>query len=90
MIVPILVRFPLASILTVPAPAPVATLVTAFNVPGALKSAGIERVTAPVATDAVIWFVVPVIDVTPVEEVKNVDDATFSTTPVDVLRVKIS
>ena len=27
---------------------------------------GIERVTAPVAPDAVIWFAVPVIEVTPV------------------------
>ena len=45
---------PVDEILTVPAPAPVAIDVTALNVPGALRSDGRERVTAPVDAEAVI------------------------------------
>jgi hypothetical protein len=53
-IVPIFVKFPVASILTVPAPAPVAIEVTALNVPGARKSEGSDKTTAPVVGEAVI------------------------------------
>lgn len=63
---------PVALILTVPDPAPVAILVTALNVPGALRSEGRESVTAPVEPDADIWFAVPAIDDTPVDDVKYV------------------
>src|SRR6185295_1085367 len=57
---------PDASILTVPAPAPVAMDVTALNVPGARRSEGNDNVTAPVAAEAVIWLAVPAREVTPV------------------------
>ena len=74
MTVPVMkVPTPDASILTVPAPAPVAIDVTALKVPGALRSDGRDNVTAPVDADAVIWFAVPVIEVTPDEEVRQVE-----------------
>ena len=65
---PILVKLPEASILTVPDPLPVAIEVVALNVPGALRSVGRDRVTFPVEAEAVIWFVVPVIEVTAMVE----------------------
>lgn len=63
--VPILVRLPLPSILTVPEPAPVATEVTALKVPGAMRVVGRDNVTEPVEAEAVIWLAVPAREVTP-------------------------
>jgi len=74
---------PFVSILTVPDPAPVATEVTALNVPGAIKVVGKDRVTAPVEAEAVIWLVVPVIEETPVEEVRQVAQARVNELPKD-------
>jgi len=53
-IVPIFIRLPEASTLCVPAPTPVYRPETALTVPGALKSVGILKTTAPVVGEDVI------------------------------------
>jgi len=79
LVVPYVIDVPL---IVVALPVPVPPLAT-FNVP--------PRVIAPlVADDGVNPVVPPEKVVTPVAEVKNVPDRTFSITPVDVFRVMIS
>lgn len=48
-------------------------VVVVVNEPGVVIADGNDRVTAPVAAEAVIWLAVPAIELTPVEEVKQVE-----------------